>query len=72
MPISSERLQEARVEKGWSQNAMAYRLSNVMDRERPVNPQAVCRWETGKAVPDADTIEAIARVTGKPIEFFYA
>lgn len=43
-----------RAKKGWSQDDLADRLG--------VHKQSVSRWESGKAVPDGNTLVQIAKV----------
>lgn len=57
-----QRIADARRSKRWKQKELAAAVH--------VEPTTVSRWETGRHAPDLDVLEAIARVTDKPISFF--
>ena len=50
----SENLRRLRLEKGWSQQALAEMLH--------VSPKTVSKWETGENRPDIDTVAQLARL----------
>lgn len=50
----SENLRRLRLEKGWSQQALAEILH--------VSPKTVSKWETGENRPDIDTVVQLARL----------
>lgn len=72
------RLAEARKEAGLSQEALADRMTEILQREaQPVRTRNVVRWERPRGVagahaPHADFLAAIAQATGKPLDFFLA
>lgn len=58
------RIREARIDKRWKQKQLAAAVH--------VEPMTVSRWERGANTPDLDTLDLIARATGKPLSFFVA
>lgn len=73
-----DRLRLARLEAGFSQEGLADRLTEVMQREaKPIRTRSVVRWErprgtNGAHVPHTDFVGAIAEATGREIEFFFS
>lgn len=61
--FSGERLRQARLRKGWTQDQLA---RSIGTRERNI-----IKWEKGQNVPRAETVAALARSLGCEIEFFY-
>jgi transcriptional regulator with XRE-family HTH domain len=57
-------IRKARKDKHWKQKHLAAAVH--------VEPVTVSRWERGVSTPDLDTLQVIARETGKPISFFVA
>lgn len=73
-----DRLRLARLEAGLSQEGLAERLTEVMQRgAKPIRTRSVVRWErprgtNGAHVPHTDFVGAIAEATGREIEFFFS
>ena len=59
----AERLRQARLQAGYSQQNIADALN--------VNRATYTYYETGKTSPDPVTLGKIARICGAPIEFFF-
>ena len=59
----AERLRQARLQAGYSQQNIADALN--------VNRATYTYYETGKTSPDPITLGKIARICGAPIEFFF-
>ena len=63
-PLASRLATNIRIARGdISQRELAKRLD--------VDPSYVSRWELGKVSPHFASIEALARVTGQPTEWFF-
>ncbi len=62
MTISGDKIREARHNAGMTQASLAQTIGT---RERNI-----IRWENNQHEPRAEHIAAIARATGKTIEFF--
>ena len=57
----SEKLQQLRRERGWSQEELAARI--------PISRQAVSKWESGSAMPDTENVVAISRLFGVSTDY---
>lgn len=72
-----DRLRLARLEAGFSQEGLAERLTELMQREaKPIRTRSIVRWErprgtNGAHVPHSDFVATIAEATGREIEFFF-
>lgn len=59
-----DRIRKAREHAGLNQSALAEKLE--------VAPGTIQRWETGVRSPSKKSLQALAEVTGVPLEWFYA
>lgn len=64
MKVNGERIRNARHAAGMTQKALAHAIGTG-ERNIP-------RWEKNQNEPRAEHIAAIAKATGRSIEFFYA
>lgn len=67
MPTSGERLKELRAGKGFTQQQMAELLTKVC--RYPVSRSTLGMWESGKRVPQRETLEAISDYFGVTIDY---
>lgn len=58
-----DRLRKAREHAGLNQSALAEKLE--------VAPGTIQRWETGVRSPSKKSLQALAEVTGVPLEWFH-
>lgn len=58
-----KRIELARRELSWNQDQLGEHLG--------LSQKAISRWESGKVGIDADVLADVARILGKPIEYFY-
>lgn len=59
--FNPRRLTQARGDRSFEEIAAAADVSH----------QTARNWEAGKGQPDATALNAIARLTGKPLDFFF-
>ncbi len=64
LPRQRQLLKNARLEKGWTQQELADRVTEKLAGEI-VNVQSVGRWERGEAFPDPEILPALCTVLGK-------
>lgn len=67
MPTSGERLKELRTGKGYTQQQMADLLTKAC--RYPVSRSTLGMWESGKRVPQRETLEAISDHFGVSIDY---
>lgn len=63
MKAQGARIRQARLKAGMTQAALA---ASVGTRERNI-----VRWENDQHEPRAESVVAVAKATGVPVEFFY-
>ena len=69
MPLLHERLKEMRIKRGYTQEHMAKALGKLLktgpyaDRKKyNISHQSYGMWETGKVLPSAEIVSALARI----------
>ncbi len=67
--VFGKRLRAARLALGWTQAELGRRIG--MEEQNTGAPR-VSRYETGQHDPDPATAEALAKVLGLPVAYFYA
>ncbi len=63
MTFSGHRLREARESAGLTRNDVAAQIRT--------NTTSIYNWEIGNFIPRADTLWRLARVVGKPLDYFF-
>ncbi|MBQ2864128.1 MAG: helix-turn-helix transcriptional regulator [Clostridia bacterium] len=61
MEILKEKIKELRIEKGLSQTALAKNIG--------FSQNAISQWESGKRVPDAIAVKALAKFFGVSADY---
>jgi transcriptional regulator with XRE-family HTH domain len=66
-----ETLKQVRTELGWTQPQLAHEVYEATDGQIDLTPAEISRYERGRVKsPRLDVVRAVAKATGRPVEFF--